>query len=63
MADTPPPRILANTDALINGAGAEPDVTGTVWKLQTRERDLDSNVITLPPGGESTHTVGSISMC
>ncbi|HUE32314.1 MAG TPA: hypothetical protein VMQ38_05305 [Mycobacterium sp.] len=27
---------------------AVPDATGAVWKLQARERDLDSNVIALP---------------
>src|SRR5690606_28362556 len=26
------------------------DVTGAVWKLQLGERDLDANVIALPPG-------------
>ena len=46
LAATPLPRILADTTAL--GAGAdEPRVT---WKLRMRERDLDSNVITLDPG-------------
>lgn len=47
---TPLPRILANT-ATIGMDGGDPDVTGAVWKLQVRERDLDSNVIALPPGG------------
>jgi uncharacterized protein (DUF2249 family)/quercetin dioxygenase-like cupin family protein len=51
LTSTPLPRILANTNDSINGAGAEPDVTGAVWKLQARERDLDSNVIALPPNG------------
>jgi quercetin dioxygenase-like cupin family protein len=48
---TPLPRILANTTDLIAGADAEPDATGAVWKLEARERDLDSNVIALPAGG------------
>jgi hypothetical protein len=26
-------------------------VTGAVWKLQGRDRDLDANIIALPPGG------------
>jgi uncharacterized protein (DUF2249 family) len=43
------PRIVANTSELT--ADAEPDATGAVWKLQARERDLDSNVIALPAGG------------
>ncbi|GBE65903.1 hypothetical protein MFM001_23650 [Mycobacterium sp. MFM001] len=41
------PRILANTAEV----AAEPDVTGAVWKLEVRDRDLDSNVIALAPGG------------
>lgn len=41
------PRVLANTAEVV----AEPDVTGAVWKLEVRERDLDSNVIALAPGG------------
>jgi len=44
------PRILASTTSLAAGTG-EPDVSGAVWKLQVRDRDLDSNVIALPPGG------------
>jgi quercetin dioxygenase-like cupin family protein len=32
-------------------------VTGAIWKLQVRERDLDSNIIALPPGVViDTHT-------
>ena len=27
-----------------------PDVTGAAWNLRMRDRDLDSNVIRLPPG-------------
>jgi uncharacterized protein (DUF2249 family)/quercetin dioxygenase-like cupin family protein len=47
LTSTPLPRILANTTELTTGA----DATGAVWKLQARERDLDSNVIALPAGG------------
>lgn len=47
LASTPLPRILANTGEI----AAEPDVAGAVWKLEVRERDLDSNVIALAPGG------------
>jgi len=46
LASTPLPRILADATAL----GAAADATGAVWKLQMRERDLDSNVIALAPG-------------
>jgi uncharacterized protein (DUF2249 family) len=49
LTATPLPRILANTKDLT--ADAEPDATGAVWKLQARERDLDSNVIALAAGG------------
>ena len=47
LASTPLPRVLADTAALDapDAAGA-----GVAWKLQMRERDLDSNVITLAPG-------------
>ncbi len=46
LALTPLPRILADTAAL----AAATDVSGVMWKLQMRERDLDSNVIALAPG-------------
>lgn len=48
LAGTPLPRVLVNTATL--AAEAAPDVTGAGWKLDARERDLDSNVIILPPG-------------
>jgi uncharacterized protein (DUF2249 family)/quercetin dioxygenase-like cupin family protein len=41
------PRLLADTTAL----QLQPDAAGAVWKLQVRDRDLDSNVIALPPAG------------
>ena len=43
-----------NTADVIDNAqtdGAAPQATGAVWKLQTRNRDLDSNIIALPAGG------------
>ena len=46
----PLPRVLVDTTD-VTSFGAQPDVAGAVWKLQARERDLDSNVIALPPGG------------
>ncbi|MGH3282754.1 MAG: DUF2249 domain-containing protein [Trebonia sp.] len=46
LASTPLPRTLADTTAL----AAEADATGVIWKLEMRERDLDSNVIALAPG-------------
>jgi uncharacterized protein (DUF2249 family)/quercetin dioxygenase-like cupin family protein len=48
LTSTPLPRILADTNDV---ARAEPDATGAVWKLEARDRDLDSNVIALPAGG------------
>ena len=50
LASTPLPRILVNTADAVADPG-QPDATGAVWKLQTRERDLDSNLIALAPGG------------
>lgn len=47
LATTPLPRVLTDTAEL----AAEPDYTGAVWKLEVGERDLDSNVIALPPNG------------
>ena len=47
LASTPLPRILADTSALSTTAA---DATGVIWKLQMRERDLDSNIIALAPG-------------
>lgn len=47
LASTPLPRILADTTALSTTAA---DATGGIWKLQMRDRDLDSNIIALAPG-------------
>lgn len=50
LASTALPRILVDTTTLTADTTAA-DVTGAAWKLQARERDLDSNIIALPPGG------------
>ncbi|MBL7502576.1 hypothetical protein I6A84_05880 [Frankia sp. CNm7] len=42
--------MLVNTSDLAAKVG-EPGVAGAVWKLTMPERDLDSNIIALPPGG------------
>lgn len=56
LASTPLPRVLVNSRE-VSAEPGDPDVTGAVWKLQMRERDLDSNIIALPPGGTiDTHT-------
>jgi len=52
-ASTPLPRVLTDTTVLADTTGpGAPDAAGAgvAWKLQMRERDLDSNVITLAPG-------------
>lgn len=54
-AGTPLPRVLVDTETIIADTAAV-DVTGAAWKLEARERDLDSNIIVLPPGGRiDTH--------
>jgi len=47
LAATPLPRVLADTTALSAAAAGEARVA---WKLEMRERDLDSNIIALDPG-------------
>lgn len=42
-------RILADTTALASRVGA-PDEAGAVWRIDEPDRDLDANVIALPPG-------------
>ena len=48
LASTALPRVLVDTTTITTDTTV--DVTGAVWKLDARERDLDSNVIALPPG-------------
>lgn len=56
LASTPLPRVLVDT-TVIAADTADADVIGAAWKLQARERDLDSNIIALPPGQTiDTHT-------
>lgn len=51
LAATALPRVLADTTALGDTADRTTgDVARVTWKLQMRERDLDSNIITLEPG-------------
>jgi len=52
-AATPLPRLLCETDAL---AGEQ---AGALWRLPMRERDLDANVVQLPPGGRIEPHVGA----
>ena len=55
LTTTPLPRLLCDT-TLLTAEG--PDATGAIWKLQTSERDLDSNVIRLAPTGTIGRHVG-----
>ncbi|MDX2377865.1 cupin domain-containing protein [Microbacterium sp. LRZ72] len=41
------PRIVGEANA-----ETQPDAAGSVWQLTPAQRDLDSNVIVLPPGDE-----------
>lgn len=49
-ASTALPRVLFNS-AEIDEQQADRDGRGILWKLTMRERDLDSNIVSLPPGG------------
>ncbi|MDD4865873.1 MAG: DUF2249 domain-containing protein [Mycobacterium sp.] len=61
LTTTPLPRILANTTDL--ASGVESGGARVAWKLDFRERDLDSNVITLPPDGAiDTHTGADVDV-
>lgn len=56
LTSTALPRILTTTDQAATDTGHHAGA-GAVWKLQVRERDLDANIIALPPGGTiDTHT-------
>jgi uncharacterized protein (DUF2249 family)/quercetin dioxygenase-like cupin family protein len=47
LASTPLPRILCDATAVAEGPG---DPAGAAWKLPVRERDLDANIVRIPPG-------------
>jgi len=49
-AATPLPRIVGRTDAA--PAAGDPALGGSVWRLRPAARDLDANVISLPPRDE-----------
>ena len=44
------PRVLVDIAAL-SADQSDPSAGGAIWKLQAHNRDLDSNVIALPPNG------------
>ncbi|HEY2878131.1 DUF2249 domain-containing protein [Nocardioides sp.] len=51
LSATPLPRVLVDTRSIVDGDGRDPEEAGALWKLDVRERDLDSNVVAVPPGG------------
>ncbi|MEO6203814.1 MAG: DUF2249 domain-containing protein [Mycobacteriales bacterium] len=55
LASTSLPRVLVNTMPV---AGSDHDAAGAIWKLQPTARDLDSNLIQLPPHGGIDTYVG-----
>lgn len=56
LASTPLPRVVADTGALFENI--EPDAQGFIWRLEPGARDLDSNIIALPPEGEIAQHIG-----
>lgn len=54
-ASTSLPRVLTNTQ---DARAADAPGQGAVWKLQTRERDLDANQVVLPAGDGVGEHVG-----
>ncbi|HEY1842329.1 MAG TPA: DUF2249 domain-containing protein [Mycobacterium sp.] len=62
LTTTPLPPIVTNTADIV-AAAVEPDVARVAWKLEVRERDLDSNVIALAPnGGIDTHAGADVDV-
>lgn len=56
LTSTTLPRVLGNTQELSADAG-DLSTQGAVWNLATSDRDLDSNVIAIPPyGAIDAHT-------
>lgn len=54
-ATTALPRVVADTTELTTKSA---DARGSVWQLEPGARDLDSNIIVLPPHGEIGQHVG-----
>lgn len=51
-----PPRVLV--DSVQADGDAEVAADGSVWRLEEGERDLDSAIVALPPGGGESDHVG-----
>jgi uncharacterized protein (DUF2249 family)/quercetin dioxygenase-like cupin family protein len=59
VTSTALPRVVTSTTGPLADDGATaPSAGGAVWSLRLRERDLDSNVVVLPAGGEIGRHVG-----
>ena len=60
LTTTALPRLLTNTTDIEAG---DNDATGAVWKLEVRDRDLDSNVIALAPNsGIDAHAGANVNV-
>lgn len=60
LTTTPLPRLLTNTTDI---EAVDNDATGAVWKLEVRDRDLDSNVIALAPNsGIDAHAGANVDV-
>jgi uncharacterized protein (DUF2249 family)/quercetin dioxygenase-like cupin family protein len=60
LTTTPLPRLLTNTTDI---EAVDNDSTGAVWKLEVRDRDLDSNVIALAPdSGIDAHAGANVDV-
>lgn len=55
LSSTPLPRHLTSRAAL---SEVDADASGSIWRLEPSQRDLDANVIALPPGGGITRHNG-----
>lgn len=54
QAATPMPRVLVDA----NDLAEVPESSGSVWRLEPQQRDLDANIIALAPGGEIREHTG-----
>lgn len=60
LTTTPLPRLLTNTADI---EAVDHDATGVVWKLEVRDRDLDSNLIALEPNsGIDAHAGANVDV-
>lgn len=57
LTTTPLPRVLVNTSAIASQA-IDADMGGAEWKLEVRDRDLDSNIIVLQPNATIEEHIG-----